>query len=232
MFPNLSASVGKCGHLSLFALAWSMLATPTHAELSWTQKKVELDANAGTEVVEAHYHFTNSGTSPLDIRQVESSCGCTTAELTQRHYDPGQSGEIVARFTVAGRMGVQNKTLAVWSSDQPIPTTLVLIVRIPEIAHLQPVFVTWAHDEPAKPKVITLEMLQDIPPKDITVQSSNSAISAELQTVLKEHKYQLVVTPTQTSQFASAILTVHCRFGDREQTFRTYATVQPPLSRQ
>ena len=111
-------------------------------------------------------HFVNHGATPVDIRQIESSCGCTTTELAQRHYEPGQSGDIVAHYAVAGHMGAQKKTLAVWSSDHPdAATTLTLVVHIPEIARLQPAFVTWAHDEANKPKIITLEMLQDIPPK-------------------------------------------------------------------
>ena len=163
---------------------------------------------------------------------MESSCGCTTTELVQRHYDPGQTGEIIARYTVAGHMGLQTKTLAVWSSDRPDPTTLTLAIHIPEIARLQPAFVTWAHDEPPTPKTITLDMLQPITPKDIDVESSSTDVSTELRTLAKGRKYLLVVTPARTGQFVHAILTVHCRFGEKEQTFRSYATVQPPLTRQ
>ncbi len=215
----------------LIALFLCVLAIPIQAELIWTQKKIELEANAGTEVLEARFHFTNASATPVDIRQVESSCGCTTAELVQRHYEPGQTGEIVARYTVAGHMGLQTKTLAVWSSDQPEPTTLTLAVHIPEIARLQPAYVTWTHEEPPVPKTITLDMLQAVTPKDINVESSSTDVSIELRTLVKDRKYQVVVTPAQTSQFVHAILTIHCRFGEKEQTFRSYATVQPSLSR-
>ena len=217
--------------LSLFVLFLGCLRT-VRGELTWAQKTADLAADAGTEVLEARFKFTNTGSTPVDIRQVESSCGCTTAELTQRHYEPSASGEIVARYTVGGHMGLQKKTLAVSSSDRPDTTTLTLVVHIPEIAHLEPAFVTWAHGETNKPKLITLEMLQNIALKDITVQSSNSEITAELRPLVAARRYQLVVTPSQTSQFLHAILTIQCQFGDRVQMFRTYATVQPPLSRQ
>ncbi len=75
-------------------------------------------------------------------------------------------------------------------------------------------------------------MLQAVTPRDINVESSSTDVTAELRTVVKDRKYQLVVTPARTGQFVHAILTVHCRFGEKEQTFRSYATVQPPLSRQ
>ena len=209
----------------------SVFLQTARGELAWAQKTIDLSASAGTEVLEAHFKFTNTGSSPVDIRQVESSCGCTTTELTERHYEPGARGEIVARYTVSGHMGLQRKTVAVSSSDRPDVTTLTLVVRVPEVARLQPAFVTWAHDEPAKPKIITMEMLQDVAPRDITVQSSNSEMAAELQPVAGP-KYHLVITPVRTSQFLHAVLTIRCRFGDKEQTFRSYATVQPPLSHQ
>ena len=203
-----------------------------HAELTWEQKNADVTATAGMEMVETRFRFTNTGTTPVDIRQVESSCGCTTTQLAERHYGPGQSGEIVARYTVGGHMGLRKNTIAVSSSDQAEITTLKFDVHIPEIAHLQPEFVTWAHDEATAPKTIELDMLQDISPKDIAVQSSNTGVTAVMETLVKDHKYQIVVTPARTSQFVHAVLTVHCRFGDKEQTFRTYATVQPPLSRE
>ena len=226
----LSGKASPCPWLTAFVIF--LLTSQAHGELTWVQKKIELAADAGSEVLEAHFHFTNSGATPIDIRQVESSCGCTTTELAQRHYEPGQTGEIVARYTVAGHMGLQTKTLAVWSSDRTDPTTLTLAIHIPEIARLQPAFVTWTHDETPAPKTITLDMLQAVMPRDITVESSSTDVSAELRTQIKDRKYQIVVTPAQTGQFVHAILTVHCRFGEKEQVFRSYATVQPPLSRQ
>ena len=215
----------------MVALAASAISA-ARADLTWEQKTADLTAAAGTEVVETHFKFTNTGPTPVDIRQVESSCGCTTTQLDKRHYEPGQSGEIVARYTVGGHMGLRKNTVAVSSSDQAEVTTLSFIVHIPEIAHLEPAFVTWAHDEINKPKSITLDMLQDATPRDIAVQSSNASVTATLETLVKDRKYRMVVTPARTSEFLHAVLTVHCRFGDKEQTFRTYATVQPPLSRQ
>lgn len=210
-------------------LGWGLPAT--HAELTWERHTIDLQADAKTDVLEARFRFTNTGSTPVDIRQVESSCGCTTTELAKRHYEPGQGGEIVARYTIGGHLGIQTKTIAVSSSDQPEATTLSIVAHIPEVARMEPSFVTWTHNEATRPKIITLEMLQEVAPGDISVQSSNAGVATELRPVVKNRKYELVVTPARTSEFLHAILTIHCRFGGQEQTFRTYATVQPPLSR-
>lgn len=212
----------------LFVLAgWCLLPGRTDAELTWAKKTVELQADARTTVLEAKFHFTNTGRQPVEVRQIESSCGCTTAELEKRHYETGESGDIVARYTIGNHVGQQSKTVAVFTSDREEPTTLTLAVQIPEVLRITPSFVAWKHAEDAKPKTITLEMLQDTPVEDLTVQSSNAGISVVLQTLTKGRKYRLDITPAQTAQTAFATLTIRCRFGDEEKTFRAYATVKP-----
>jgi hypothetical protein len=197
------------------------------AELTWTKKTVELTADANASVVEAKFHFINSGKTAVDIRQIESSCGCTTAELEQRHYEPGASGDIVARFTVGSHVGLQTKTIAVTSSDRERPTMLTLAVQIPEILRITPAFVAWKHGEEAKTKQITLELLQDTPITSIAAQSSSPAMNVVLQTLVKGHKYRLDLTPAQTDQTLFAAITVHCQYGEEDKSFRAYATVKP-----
>ncbi len=201
---------------------------PARAELTWTQKTVELKADARTTVLEAKFHFTNSGKQAVDVRQIESDCGCTTAELEKRHYEPGASGDIVARYTVGNHVGLQTKTIAVSTSDREQPTLLTLAVQIPEVLRIAPPYVAWKHDEAARPKEISLELMQDTPIDEITVQSSNTGMRVAIQTLVKGRKYRLDITPAQTAQMAFATLTIHCRYGDEEKTFRAYATVKAP----
>ncbi len=197
------------------------------AELTWTKKVIELKADARTTVLEAKFHFTNTGKTAVDIRQIESSCGCTTAELEQRHYEPGASGDIIARYTVGSHVGLQTKTISVASTDRDQPTMLTLAVQIPEILRITPPFVAWKHGEEAKVRQITLELLQETPLNDIAVQSSNAGIKVTLQTLVKGRKYRLDITPAQTDQVVFATLTIHCQYGDEDKTFRAYATVKP-----
>ena len=197
------------------------------AELAWAKKAIELKADARSTVLEAKFHFTNTGRTPVDIRQIESSCGCTTAELEQRHYEPGASGDIIARYTVGSHVGLQTKTISVATSDREQPTTLTLAIQIPEILRISPPYVAWQHGEPPKPKQITLELLQDTPVKDIAVQSSNAGVAVTMETLVKGHKYRLDITPAQTTEVVFATLTIHCQYGDEDKTFRAYATVKP-----
>ena len=210
---------------ALFASLWT--TRPATAELTWAKKVIELKADARTTVLEAKFHFTNTGKKPVDIRQIESSCGCTTAELEQRHYEPGASGDIVARYTLGSHVGLQTKTIAVSASDRDQPTILTLAIQIPEILRIDPPFVAWKHGEALKTKQITLELMQDTAINDISVQSSNAGINVVMQTLVKGRKYGLAVTPARTDQTVFATLSIHCQYGDEDKTFRAYATVKP-----
>ena len=200
-----------------------------HGALDWPQKTVEVKAAADTPVVEVRFPFKNNGTTSVDVTQVESSCGCTTVALEKRHYAPGEGGEIVARYTVADHTGLQKKNVLVATGDGAEPVELTLAVSIPEVIRITPPFVTWKHDEAPKPKMVTLEVMQDTPIKDISVQSTSGMVKADLETLTKGRRYQITVTPSKTDHNLFATLAIRCQFGDSERTFRSYATVQPAI---
>ena len=211
--------------LLLAILTW---APRLRAELTWAEKTIKLKADPNAAVVEARYHFTNSGKSTVDIQQVESGCGCTTAELEKRTYAPGESGEIVARFTVGARLGEQTKTVAVKTREAQEPTTLTLIVDIPEIIRIRPTFVFWVQGEAKSPKTMTLEVQPDAPVDKLTVVSSNPSMTPVLKEIVKGLRYQLTVTPAQTDRVLYSMLTLNCESAKGEaKTFRAYATVKP-----
>ena len=214
----------------LFILILALLAAAApraSAELTWAQKTVELTGDARSPVLEAHFHFTNTGGSPVEIRNVESSCGCTTTALEKRTYQPGENGEIVARYTVGAHTGLQRKTLLVLTDDGLPPTTLTLVAHIQEILRVTPTTVTWSHHEATAPKRISLELVQEAPIDETSVESSVPGVTAKLIPLTKGRKYSLIVTPEQTDSFLLAKLTIHCRFGPEEKTFVAYATVKP-----
>ena len=206
------------------ATAFASAAT---AGLAWEEKKVDLRADAQTPVLEAHFHFVNTGASAVDILKVESSCGCTTTALARNHYEPGEKGEIIARLKVGDHVGVLAKTVEVITNDGSDPTTLTLLATIPEVLRIRPAFVHWNQGDPPDAKTISLELLQDSPITGIEIGSSNSAaMTTELKPLVKGRKYELVITPAGTKKFLFATLTLDCHFGEQEKTFRVYAAVK------
>lgn len=73
------------------------------------------DINQGDQV-EKTFKFTNTGTEPLIITNVQVTCGCTTKSYPKEPIAPGAKGEITLGFNSAGKMGKQNKTVTVVSN--------------------------------------------------------------------------------------------------------------------
>ncbi|MCI5776399.1 MAG: DUF1573 domain-containing protein [Bacteroidales bacterium] len=72
------------------------------------------------------FKYSNTGTTPLIITQVNASCGCTTPEWTRKPLRGGENGEIKVTFNPANRPGVFNKTITVYSNSET-PTTILRI---------------------------------------------------------------------------------------------------------
>jgi hypothetical protein len=63
--------------------------------------------------VEVSFKFRNIGDKPLIVTDVHASCGCTIPEKPKEPFEPGQEGSIKAKFTTAGHVGTNNKTIYV-----------------------------------------------------------------------------------------------------------------------
>jgi hypothetical protein len=211
----------------LAGLACLFAAAAAHAQLTWTDKQLELSSDSTTPAVEGRFHFVNSGAKPIDIGRVETSCGCTSAKLAQSHFEPGQGGDIVVTYRRGPRTGSQKNLIEVQTGDQP-PTLLTLLVHIPEVVRLDPAFVTWTHQEAKTPKTILLKLVVPGKITALDVQSSDPAIRAEARPVVAGQEYRLVISPPDSAHFLRAVLSITCELdGKARKTFTSYATVQP-----
>ncbi|HYG17714.1 MAG TPA: DUF1573 domain-containing protein [Ohtaekwangia sp.] len=66
--------------------------------------------------VQETFKFTNTGTEPLLITNVEVTCGCTVPNWQRDPIMPGARSEIVVVFNSTGKMGRQNKVVKVVSN--------------------------------------------------------------------------------------------------------------------
>lgn len=64
------------------------------------------------------YKFKNTGSSPLLVSNVQTSCGCTVPSFSKEPIAPGATGEIKLVFNSAGKVGdVSKNALVVCNSD-------------------------------------------------------------------------------------------------------------------
>jgi hypothetical protein len=73
------------------------------------------------ETVTNRFILRNTGTAPLVVSAVRTSCGCTHAEPRQRRLAPGQQTELDVRLTLRGLNGRQRKSVSIVSNDPATP---------------------------------------------------------------------------------------------------------------
>ena len=84
----------------------------------------------GTQV-DVVFSFQNTGSAPLILSDVSTSCGCTLAEQWPREpIEPGDNGEVAVRFDSRGRVGANRKEVFVVTNAVPSTTTLVLNAEV------------------------------------------------------------------------------------------------------
>ncbi|HEV8514738.1 MAG TPA: DUF1573 domain-containing protein [Cyclobacteriaceae bacterium] len=89
----------------------------TGAALTWEDNAFDFGEIIAGEKVEHTFKFSNTGTEPLVITNVQVTCGCTTPKGWPRDpIAPGKKAELVVQFNSAGKIGRQNKVVTVISN--------------------------------------------------------------------------------------------------------------------
>ena len=65
------------------------------------------------EMVEYEFPFTNTGKTPLLITSAAGSCGCTVPSYPHDPIAPGKGGIIKVSFNSSGKIGHQEKSVAI-----------------------------------------------------------------------------------------------------------------------
>ena len=92
-------------------------------------------------VLVGQIEFKNSGTQPIVISRVHTSCGCTVAKLDKMEYQPGEKGEIQVSFNTKGFSGFSRKYVTITlSQGQPVSSRVVLQAKISTPIQVEPAF--------------------------------------------------------------------------------------------
>lgn len=205
-----------------------LLAPLAHAELKWEKPVQQYQRVPDDKAIETRYAFRNVGTTPVTIKSLRSSCGCTTARLDKKTYAPGESGEVTAKFTFGDRKGAYLKGITVTTDEKGVdPIVLKLFVDILEPVTLTPGLVFWRTGEATAAKTVQITADPAKPVKVKSVVSSNPNFTASLQTVQAGSQYAIAITPTATAQKGNAEITVQTDFpADAPHAYTIYARIK------
>src|ERR1043166_126975 len=89
--------------------------------LAWDAEMKEYTAKAGEMTAPFTFNLTNVSSSEIIINSVQTSCGCTVAQLPSQpwHLAPGSNGEIKVSVNLAGKSGTVVKQVTAHTSIGP-----------------------------------------------------------------------------------------------------------------
>ncbi len=82
--------------------------------------------------VEHIFKFENTGTEPLILTDVRTTCGCTAPQWPREPIPPGQVSELKVIFNSAGKVGIQNKVITVMSNSVNSPARVKIVTNVLE----------------------------------------------------------------------------------------------------
>lgn len=201
-------------------------AVAAKAGLTWQNPVQAFDLLPESKSVEVHFAFKNDGSTPVTISGFKTSCGCTTARLDKRTYQPGEGGEVIANYHFRGSTGQLRKLVKVNIEGEPEPTVLDIRVLVREPLEIKPTLVFWRVGKPNEPKLIQMKA-EKFPVQVKSVTSSDPRVKVKLQTVQPGMEYQLAVETDNTNEKVTAEIQVETDYPEKEpRTYKIYARVK------
>jgi rhodanese-related sulfurtransferase len=170
-------------------------------KLQWLTPKQVYTAGIAEERIVADYVFTNSGSRPVTIESVKTSCGCITAGPDKGVFQRGESGKIIVHFNIGDRVGSYAEVITVVTDEPEEPAVMLeLRVEIPELLSIFPRFLFWKVGESTNPKEIRLSIPEEYNVEIMGVGSVSELFDTELSRDDVSGSHLLRVIPKATSE--------------------------------
>lgn len=82
------------------------------------------------EVVKYSASFRNTGSEPLVVKSVNTSCGCTSVDYEKKPIAAGEAGHFSFRFDSRGMLGLQHKLIEVYTNFSTRPYRVVVQAEV------------------------------------------------------------------------------------------------------
>ena len=79
------------------------------------------------KVVDYNFKIVNQGSSVLNIKDIQTSCGCTAALVSSKSIKPGEDGTVKVQLNTKGHTGKMVRTVTIKSNDPKQPTSTLTI---------------------------------------------------------------------------------------------------------
>lgn len=190
--------------------------------LHFESKQLSFDVSAKAAEVNATYKFKNIGNKPINIIEVKTSCGCTTAQLLKRSYAPQEAGEIPIVFLVGERTGsILQKITVITDEAIKRETQLTLNVVIPDGPIISPRFLDWKLYDSNTPREVNVIFPPESAYTFKDVVCSNPHIKLTSFVKVSANHISFMVSPVDTTVKFSGDVNIITE----QKIFRVYAQV-------
>ena len=93
---------------------------------------VDIGTLRSGEVIKYDARLRNAGSEPLVIKNISTSCGCTSVEYGKQPIAPGAEGSFSFRFDSRGMWGVQRKLIEIHTSAGSNPYRVTVQAGVEE----------------------------------------------------------------------------------------------------
>ena len=120
--------------LHIFQVGFAQKTAPqkplSNAEMTLTEKTFDFgDVPQGNSVTHK-FAFQNTGSEPLMILNVQTTCGCTAPDWPKKPIPVGESGEITVTFNSTKKVGRINKIITVYTNGQKPEEKLKIVANV------------------------------------------------------------------------------------------------------
>lgn len=195
--------------IRLFAAICLSVLPLSHAlhgadSLAFEQTRIEMAVAPDAKTVTVPYFFSNNTGRVITIKRYDSACSCLSAKIKggKLAYKPGESGEINVTFELGTFSGLVEKTVLIWTTEDPDEkpsSVLSVVLDIPVLFEVNPKTVFWEQHGDATTQVIELTVNNPAPIHILEHSVTNKNFQYQLKTLEKGRKYQLVVEPLDLS---------------------------------
>jgi hypothetical protein len=95
--------------------------------IKWEETSYDFGSVYQQEAPEHQFVFTNTGTAPLRIIQVVTTCACAAGKIPDKPIPPGGKGSITVTFLAGQLRGKVTKYIFVFSNDPAMKRSLLTI---------------------------------------------------------------------------------------------------------
>lgn len=116
-----SFTIFSCAIIQTQSLGQKEIAQRKGPHIEFSQLVYDFGISGQKEKIVHDFPFKNTGTDILEIKGIQTDCGCTVAEPSSRIFKPGTGGHISATFETGQYDGLQEKKILILTNDSLNP---------------------------------------------------------------------------------------------------------------